>query len=745
MRRASPHIIFIAILFILSLFFLNSILQKGSILNNVHYINDLAFLSYNTKEAIKNNELPLWTPYFYAGHPLLAIPENYMFDLNFLFVYLFGDIYLAMNLALIFYFFISGFGMYMLVYSMIGNSKAAFVSSIIYMFNGFVHSFIISGHINILEGYALIPLIVLCVCKALKSSEWAFYSLLGGMLFALQILSGSMILFFYTVLIVLLYMAVNLASKNFRGVLAKSIFIGALVAITAISLASIKLLPAAEFTKMSSRAAGVSFAEFLGEPVNFKDIVGVAVTNAGYSGVSAAAGIIGFMLMIYGLSEYKKKAVVFSVAAVVLSILLAAGTFVAGMMYNVPGFDKLRHVERALVVFAFAAPILSAYGFASLSERLKKYKVCLNRQNLFFGGVVFLILVELLFLQVVPSSAKIVVPNDIQLLDYISNDKSVFRTINLAQKEIVGAAGYNYYAQKGISEVKGGGGIWVNDYVMFLGIAQQALSSKILGILNVKYAVSDAKLEADGISFVKRFNECRECALGNAFGPYLYENTGFLPRYYIAPNSMLVAGNTAQAKQLIYSLMFQNWEPGNTVLIEGAKINEYSTESLKRFNTIFLLEGSVDSDSIGKLREYTASGGVIVPDILNGKSSISNEEMRQMLNKSGNYTEIKISDYSANKVVLDSGGKKGWLIASERFAHFPGWKASADGRNIEMFRADNVITATYLAGDEGNLVFEYTPKSYRKGKIISILAILAIISYAGYFIYKKFYVNNRLS
>lgn len=83
MKKINANAIFIIALFVLTLFFLNKILHKGVIPDNVHYINDLTFVSYNVKEALKNNELPLWTPYFYAGHPLLAIPENYMFDLNF--------------------------------------------------------------------------------------------------------------------------------------------------------------------------------------------------------------------------------------------------------------------------------------------------------------------------------------------------------------------------------------------------------------------------------------------------------------------------------------------------------------------------------------------------------------------------------------------------------------------------------------------------------------------------------------
>jgi len=407
MKKINSHIIFIAAIFALSLFFLNGILHRGVILNNIHYINDLAFVSYNTKEALKNNELPLWTPYFYSGHPLLAIPENYMFDLNFLFIYLFRDIYLAMNLALIFYFFIAGFGMYLLVNSIVGNKKAGFISAVIYMLNGFMHTFVISGHINILAGYALMPFIFLSVHKALKAREWLFYSLIAGALFALQIFSGSMIFFFYTALLIFFYFVFSLISRNFASSIVKSAFIGIAIAIAALGLASMKLLPVLEFTKMSSRAVNVSFQEFLGYPIDFRDIARIAITNAGYPGLSAAVGITGFLLLVYGLSQYKKRIVRFSFAVIVFSLLFASGTLVADAMHKIPGFDKLRHVERALVLFVFAAPILSAYGFIALSDRLRKYSLYAKHENLAFAVIAFAILLELLMLQNVPMAKEL--------------------------------------------------------------------------------------------------------------------------------------------------------------------------------------------------------------------------------------------------------------------------------------------------------------------------------------------------
>lgn len=744
MKKINANFIFIAALLFLSLFFLNQILHKGMILDNVHYINDLAFVSYNTKEALKNNELPLWTHYFYAGHPLLAIPENYMFDMNFLLIYFFKGIYFAMNFALVFYFFLAGFGMYLLVNNIIESKKAAFISAIIYMFNGLMHSFIIGGHINLLEGYALIPFIFLFAHKALKGKNWVLNSILAGIFFALQILSGSMILFFYTALIVAFYFAFNLVSRNFANILLKSVFVGIIIAIVAFALSAVKLLPVLEFTKMSSRAVNVSFKEFLGNPVILKDFIGIVVTNLGYNGVSAAIGIIGFILMAYGLIDYKKRLVMFSFILVIFSLLFASGTFIADIMYKLPGFDKLRHVERALIIFVFASSLLAAHGFVLLSEKLKRFQKYVKHENLIFVAIVFLILLELLLLQKVPLAAKIVEPDKIGLLEHIGKDNSTFRTMNIALNDIIGAAGYNYYSQKGISEVKGGGGIWVNDYVNFIAIAQQSMSTKILGILNVKYVISSKKLDVGNLTLVERFNMCYECSLRDAFGPYLYKNEHFLPRYYIAPNSILVAGDDALAKQLIYSLMFQNWQPGNTVLIKGTKINDYSADFLSSFDAIFLVRDSVEQDSLPKLGEYTSKGGLLVPDILKGQNSVTEQDVIAIFNQTaGNYTDIRIEEYSNNRVILSLEGHRGWLVASERFAYFPGWRAKINEKIVDIFKADNAISAVYLDGQKGKLIFEYKPGSYKKGKLISIIAFVLILGYFLYYTYRK--IRNKKS
>ena len=110
------------------------------------------------------------------------------------------------------------------------------------------------------------------------------------------------------------------------------------------------------------------------------------------------------------------------------------------------------------------------------------------------------------------------------------------------------------------------------------------------------------------------------------------------------------------------------------------------------------------------------------------------DEMRTVM---GDYTEINAAYYSNNKVVLGLNGEKGWLVASERFAHFPGWEAAINNDEAEMFKADNIITAVYLDGQNGELVFEYKPRPYRIGKIISLISALILVIYFGHMIYSR--------
>ncbi len=728
---------YVFILLLLALFFFHNIISITKIPSNGHYVNDVTFYSYNMKKSLQEGTLPLWTPYYYSGRPLFAQPEYYFIDLNLFLILLTGNIYLAMNFSVITHFFLAGLGMYLLVYYLSDNKKSGFVSALIYMFNGYIHTFVVPGNIMILEGYSLIPFLFFFIVKALKSKNFIFNSVVTGIFIASEIFVGGVIFFPYLLIIIFAYSIFYLIGKNFLNRLLRLILVGAIIGTIGFGLSAIKLLPGLDFLNLSNRQIGVSYQEYLGEPVIIKNFVFAFISNIASkgSGLSSAVGAIGFILLIFGLYRHKNRTVLFSASVILLSFFTSSESFLAKFLFSLPIFDQTRHVERSLFIFAFAASILAGFGFLNLDLVIEKYKK-LNKKIIFIV-IVLLICLELVFLQVVPPSSEVIHPKDIPILDYMGKDPLLFRTINLGLKTLIGATGYNYYSQLGISEIKGGSGIWFDDYINFLIIAQSS-PAKMWGILNNKYVILDKKTEIDGLRLVDKFKDCRECTLWESFGPYLYENTRFLPRNYIVPSSILIVGNDKLAEQVIYSLMLKNFEPSSAVLIQGTRINDYSVDFLKRFNAIFLVKDSVDEDSIPKLRDYVKQGGILVPDILNGKNSVTNNDIDLVSNiTSGHYKEVNVSQYLNNKVVVDLNGEKGWLVASERFAYFPGWTATINGKDIELFKADNVITAIYLNGENGKLELEYKPDSYKIGKLISIASFVLLFIYFLYFIYLR--------
>lgn len=741
MIKALKQNFFIVLLLLISVMFFHSILSTGKIWDNVHYINDMTFLSYNVKQSVLNEHtLHLWTPYFYSGQPLMAIPESYLFDLNFIYVVLFRNIYLAMNLAAISYFFIAGAGMYFMSLSFVKDKKAAFISSIVYMFNGFFFSFIIGGHLNILESYALIPLVLLFVSKAIRESP-VKNSIFAGIFLAMQVLAGGIIFFIYAVFFSFLMIIFYCIGGSFIAKAKKSLAIGIIFLIVGLGLSAIKLLPSLEYTSLSSRASSVSFQEFLGNPVTLSNPFYLIVSYMPLhdSSISGAVTIIGAIFLLFSLQSARKRYVAFFILAAILSLILAGGGSLGEFFYKfIPGFGKMRHIERALVIFAVSSSILVGAGYLNLAEWAKKFNFAKKIPHLEkIVLVLFLLLFfsEVFYFNQFPHSVEIVKPENIPILDYLKEDKSLFRTANLALKTLIGGSGYNYYAQFGVSEVKGGGGIWMNDYVKYLAIGEQYNPEKFYGMLNAKYYVSDFRINRSSVALVREFQKCtRNCGLNEPWGPYLYRNKEHAPRFYIVNNSALVLGEKANADKLVYPLLLSNFNPLNSVILSGDLPENYETDELKKFSAIILAQPPKDYMDIEKLSNYKKTGGILLPDIVSGKNSLSNEDVFSLFRSfSGGYEEKAPKIYSSRKIILeikkeDLKHKNNFLVLSEQFAAFSGWSAKLNGNNAKIYPANGVLSAIYLSGP-GTLEISYLPKSFIYGLFISAIVLSLILLY----------------
>ena len=735
-------ILILLVIFGFSLFFFKNFLGTETLMHNGHHLHEQTFFSYNYLAAQEQGTLPFWTPYWYSGQPLFGDSQVFFLNLTHIFLILFKNIVLAINLSVLIYFFVSGAGMYFLVKYLVNSRGAAFISSVIFMFNGLIYGFVVSGNPSILEPYSLIPLIFLFILKAKKAKNPINYSILAGILLVFQIFSGGALILLYTFLLIGAYFVFDLIGSKPGTKLTKTVIIGSILLITLFGLSAVKLLSNYDFIKYTNRANGLSYQEYIGEDyIVFSDLLDIVVLGGKTSSLKVNIGVTAFLLVLASLGFYRKKMVVFLFSLSIFVFFLASGGFLAEFFYNyVPQFSKTRHISRVIFIFAFAASVLAGYGFKYLSNTFsKKIRFWDRAKVLVIAGIVALILLELVFSRGLPKGLNVTDQlEENELANYLQQEDEKFRISTLDVDDLIAFFASSYYAQHELETLSGGGGLWINDFISYLGISKAYNNSKLLGILNLKYLTSTQRVNVSGFEEVKEFGICKACNVSDwtywIAGPYLYENKDYLPRYYQVNHSILVLGNSKQSSDLVYNLMLnRNFNPGSAVFIRGKheNINSYDINFLKKFDAVILLSGSVDSNSGFILSQYADSGGKLFPNVLNNENSLDMAKIDNLLSSfEGSAIEVEHKTISQNEIELYPKNK-GFIVLSEKFSLFDGWSARADSKNLEILNADNVISAVYVDGP-GKIEFKYTQISFRKGLTISLSTLLAIVLYFFY-------------
>jgi hypothetical protein len=68
--------------------------------------------------------------------------------------------------------------------------------------------------------------------------------------------------------------------------------------------------------------------------------------------------------------------------------------------------------------------------------------------------------------------------------------------------------------------------------------------------------------------------------------------------------------------------------------------------------------------------------------------------------------------------------RAGFLVTSD--AYYPGWRASIDGRDAWLYRADYAIRGVMVPAGEHTVRFDYRPRSFYLGTAISLLSLLLL-------------------
>src|SRR3989338_6517588 len=309
-RQLLTHSFFIIALFILCLFFFPEYAfgadrmpmrgDDGLPVGGSDFVYH-ASNAYLLKKDLGEGHLPLWSPYTLGGMPLFAKPQIPVFQLNWLFLVGAQTAWLGLKWSFLFHLFLAGVGMYLFMhFFMQTRPHISFLSAVLYMLNGNLLGEMASGHFNVINTYAWLPFILLCLLMALRTGHWLPFSLGAGIFMALAILGGSIQEGIFIVLLVAFVLALHIIGRNILQRLLKASLVGGISMLSFAGLASIKILPMLELLRVNSfRAAGFTFEELVGD--------GTLKLSTLFPTFLLFFGIIGIILLPFALFDLRKK------------------------------------------------------------------------------------------------------------------------------------------------------------------------------------------------------------------------------------------------------------------------------------------------------------------------------------------------------------------------------------------------------------------------------------------------------
>jgi hypothetical protein len=90
---------------------------------------------------------------------------------------------------------------------------------------------------------------------------------------------------------------------------------------------------------------------------------------------------------------------------------------------------------------------------------------------------------------------------------------------------------------------------------------------------------------------------------------------------------------------------------------------------------------------------------------------------------------VTIASLSTTQMeVRTSSTRAAFLVTSD--AYYPGWRATIDGRDVSLYRADYAIRGVLVPAGEHTVRFDYRPRSFYLGAGISLVSLLVMVGVA---------------
>lgn len=382
-RKTLSELLPVFLLTISVLIFFCKVISSGKPL----FGSDFVLYFYPVKAFIRDyvsacGALPFWNPYVFSGTPFIAnIQASMFYPLGFLF-YIMPTEY-AYGYTIIIHCILGSIFMYVFVRSLSVNKAGAFLSAIIFTYNGFFVAHLYAGHLTFVQNYVWIPLIFLYLHRFLNTPYFR-YAILTGTFLGIQILGGFPQIAFYTIFATLLYALYVVCTRLTKGdwpFIAKIGVGTTAIVMIGFSLAAVQLLPTYEFTQLSTRAGGVNYAFATYDSLHPKELLLFFIPELFGNVIDKTywlspkhwhfwetCGYVGILplclIFVYPRSGSMRYLRLFLLALTVLSLFLALGKYnpMYPIIYKLPGFNSFRIPTQILFLCVFGLAATSGMG-----------------------------------------------------------------------------------------------------------------------------------------------------------------------------------------------------------------------------------------------------------------------------------------------------------------------------------------------------------------------------------------------
>ena len=324
----------------------------------------------------------LWNPYVFTGEPYAANPQSSAFyPLSWLWLLGPAEVMLGPYLAL--HFLLAGVFAYLLFLELGLRRSSALAGSLAFILGGGFAS--LQLQVVNLNSAAWAPGIFWMGIRLQKTGSLRS-TLALGILVGLQILGGEPEICYLTLLALFAFLLFHARSGGWK------IWPRLLLAlIAALGLSAIQWVLTLEMTGLSNRAAGFNLAQASAYSLEARDLISLIVPHVfleplsnhwgfGFWSqrlpffLSIYPGIIVLLLLPVALRSGRRREAIFWTGLALISLWLALGP--EGHLYTLahrwlPGLDRFRFPERALIIFGLALAGLAGLGIEALPDQFR--------------------------------------------------------------------------------------------------------------------------------------------------------------------------------------------------------------------------------------------------------------------------------------------------------------------------------------------------------------------------------------